>query len=169
MKKKNDDNYMTFTAAPTVSPEIMMAIGEFVVFFAEIEYSLKLGIHTLLECPLEQKRIITADKNVTELTRMLRALYTKSENQRVSVELIQELCKQADGLREFRNRMMHSTLTGIDHMTIELEKRRGKDYRLQIVEVSLSELEDKIKEAGQVAGEFTAIWMGYYERTPRAD
>lgn len=39
---------MKFTAAPTVSSEIMLAIGEFVVFFSEIEYSLKLGVHTLL-------------------------------------------------------------------------------------------------------------------------
>ena len=147
-KKKNNNSQMTFTVAPTVSPEIMQAIGEFVVFFSEIEYSLKLGVHTLLECPLEQKRILTADKNVTELTRMLRVLYKNSNNQRVAEELIEKLCNQADSLREFRNRMMHSTLTGIDHITIELEKIRGKDYSLQIMEVSLSELEDKTNEAG---------------------
>ena len=151
-----------------MSPEILQAIGDFVVSFAEIEYSLKLGIQTLLSCSIPHKGIITADKSVSQLIEMLRELYRTSDNQRVPFETIDQLCNEAEQIRSFRNYLMHATLTAVDHETVELEKRkRGRKFELKVKEFNITQLNEITEQAKYVAGDLIGIWMGYYEITPR--
>ena len=151
-----------------MSPEILQAIGDFVVSFAETEYSLKLGIQTLLSCSTPHKAIITADKSISQLIEMLRELYRTSDNQRVPFETIDHLCNEAEKIRSFRNYLMHATLTAIDHETVELEKRgRGRKFKRQIKEFDITQLNEITEKAKYVAGDLIGIWMGYHEITPR--
>ena len=151
-----------------MSPKILQVIGDFVVSFAEIEYSLKLGIQTLLSCSIPHKAIITADKNISQLIAMLRELYRTSDNQRVPFKTIDRFCNEAEEIRSFRNYLMHATLTAVDHETVELEKRgRGRKFKLKVNEFNIAQLNEITEQAKYVAGDLIGIWMGYHEITPR--
>lgn len=151
-----------------MSPEILQAVGDFVVCFAEMEYSLKLGIQTLLSCSSPHKGIVTADQNISQLIGMLRELYRTSDNQRVPFEMIDQLCNEAEEIRSFRNYLMHATLTAVDHETIELEKRkRGRKFELKVKEFNITQLNGITEQAKYVAGDLIGIWMGYHKITPR--
>lgn len=151
-----------------MSPDILQAIGDFVVSFAEIEYSLKLGIQTLLSCSAPHKGVVTADKSISQLIDMLRELYRTSDNQRVPIETIDRLCDEAEKVRTFRNYLMHATLTAVDHDTVELEKRaRGKKLKLKVKKFNITQLNEITEQAKYVAGDLVGIWMGYHEITPR--
>ena len=151
-----------------MSPEILQAVGDFIVSFAEMEYSLKLGIQTLLSCSTPHKGIVTADQNISQLIGMLRELYRTSDNQRVPFEMIDQLCNEAEEIRTFRNYLMHSILTAVDHETIELEKRmRRKKFKLKVKEFKIAELNEISEKTKYVAGDLFGIWMGYHKITPR--
>ncbi len=150
-----------------MSSETLNAIGDFVVSFSNMEYAIKLGIQTLLSCSVPHKGVITAHQNVSHLIKMLRELYRKADEQRVSFETIDELCNEAQGIGTFRNNLMHSNLTAINEETIELEKRKNNNqFELRVQNLDISELKNMTKKTQHVAGDLICIWMGYHTITP---
>ena len=82
---------------------------------------------------------------------------------------VDELCNEAEKIQTFRNGLMHSTLTAIDHETIELEKKkRGRKFELKVQEFDIGRLDQITKQTKNIAGDLIGIWMGYHEITPRA-
>lgn len=150
-----------------MSNELLKEIGDFVVSFAEIEYALKLGIQTLLNCSIPHKRVITAHQNVSNLIIMLREIYRTSSEQRVPIETIENLCKEAEEICAFRNDLMHSTITSVDKETFEMEKKKSRKFDLKFQEVNIIKIQEITKKTQYVAGDMIGIWMGYHKITPR--
>ena len=153
-----------------LSAELVQAIGEFTVNFAQLEWALKFGIQTLLTCDTTQKGIVTADQNFSRLVELLNSLYPHSSNKRVPTERIDGLCKAIEEVRSFRNRLMHSTLAVVDDRTLELQKTTirpsNKGLKRRHQEINVDEIQQMSDRTQLIAGELTGIFMGYHQISP---
>jgi len=150
--------------------EFVHAIGELIANFAQLEWSIKFGIQTLLTCNQVQKGIITADQDFLRLLEMLRSLYFHATNKRVPLQQVEALCDAAEEVRKYRNKLLHSTLTKIDNENIETKKTtirtRGKGVQQKWEELNLDELKRRSNKIQSISGEITGIFMGYHDISP---